>query len=557
MPAPPEHSPGSAPPALRNAPASSALPELPRHRPGLPLVQIDRASLRLGDTLALDALSLSLYRNGHTALVGPNGAGKSTLLKLIGAELRLSQVEARPEQSPAQATPLLPEEERNGSILWGFSGRLLPHALEAKKHVRLVSPWQQGEYRRQEWKITGEEIALSGYANSALLYDIPPLARKKAVTALFRQAGLGQLRAMPAPAMSQGQLRACLIIRALAAEPALLLLDEPFDGLDAVACRSLARLMKLAAENSTTLLMTSHRAEDIPPFVRRHLHLDRGRLTVPPFPGEDPELTPVEARAKARPARGKQTGLTPGNAALPGLERLQKKAKRVLPEGRPVFALRNVDVFIDRQKVLHSINWTVNRGEQWRVSGPNGSGKSTLLRLLYGDEFAAWGGDLYRLGRKTLSLPRLRGLVGLVSDRLQQTYAYDLTAHEVVLSGFDGCEGVYRDYSQQEEAQAAAWERQLGLEGLGPLPWPSLSTGQARRVLLARALAAAHPVLLFDEPFSGLDAESRTLCLATLPLLAQNGAQIIFVSHRNDDCLPLFTHELALEQGRVVRCGPL
>ena len=517
--------------------------ELARARENTPLVLLDGASVRFGDRLVLQNLSLCIYRREHTALIGPNGAGKSTVLKLIGAELRLSQI---------VAASSLTTVEGNGAVLWGFSGTLLPHALEAKEHVRLVSPWQQGEYLRQEWKITGEEIALSGYANSALLYDVPHEDRKKAVRALFRQAGLAHLVTMQAPAMSQGQLRACLVLRALAAQPALLLLDEPFDGLDARARKTLARLMKMAAENNTTLVVTSHRPEDIPFFISRFLHLEEGTLTSRPRSAlyrPDHQKHPAHMPEELAPMRGK---------AMPSsLAYLKRKAERVLPQDAPVFDLQHVDVFIDRQQVLHDINWTVNRGEQWRVSGLNGSGKSTLLRLLYGDEFAAYGGTLTRLGRKKISLPRLRGLVGLVSDRLQQTYAYDITAHEVVLSGFDGSEGVYRDYSRHEVQRAVEWERELALERFLHVPCHSLSTGQARRVLLARALAAAHPVLLFDEPFSGLDAESRDLCLATLSLLVQNSAQIIFVSHREDDCLPLFSHELALEEGQVVYCGPV
>jgi molybdate transport system ATP-binding protein len=96
----------------------------------------------------------------------------------------------------------------------------------------------------------------------------------------------------------------------------------------------------------------------------------------------------------------------------------------------------------------------------------------------------------------------------------------------------------------------------LGLEAARGVPFAQLSSGWARRFLLARALAGSPPVLLLDEPCSGLDAESRNLFLSALPLLAAKGVQIIHVSHHSRDITPLFSHELRLEEGRVAFAGP-
>jgi len=215
-----------------------------------------------------------------------------------------------------------------------------------------------------------------------------------------------------------------------------------------------------------------------------------------------------------------------------------------------------VDVFIERQQVLYGIDWSVRKGERWVVSGRNGSGKSTLLRLLYGDEFAAYGGSVLWCGKVRPGLDELRRSVGYVSDRLQDVYDHDLCAEEIVISGFRGHTGLYGEPLPEERALARTWLTRLGLGQMAALPFFSLSNGAMRRVLLAGALAPRPPLLLLDEPCSGLDASSRTLFLRSLEEPAMHGMTLIYVSHHEQDLGPLFTHELRLEAGRVVFSGP-
>jgi molybdate transport system ATP-binding protein len=221
----------------------------------------------------------------------------------------------------------------------------------------------------------------------------------------------------------------------------------------------------------------------------------------------------------------------------------------------PLLRLSGVDVFIDRQKVLEGIDWQVRHGEQWMVSGPNGSGKSTLLRLLYGEEFAAWGGLLEWCGGLRPPLEDLRLGVGYVSDRLQYGSDADLTAEEAVITGLRGHMALYTEPTRPERELAREWLDRMGMLACAGDVLGGLSSGEARKVLLARALAGSPPVLLLDEPCSGLDAPGRERFLQSLPLLAAGGVTIIHVSHRKQDSSPLFTHELVLERGRVARQG--
>jgi molybdate transport system ATP-binding protein len=145
--------------------------------------------------------------------------------------------------------------------------------------------------------------------------------------------------------------------------------------------------------------------------------------------------------------------------------------------------------------------------------------------------------------------------VGYVSDQFQDLYAYDLNAEETVISGLRGSIGLYGEILPDERERARFRLERMGVLHAAESPLYSLSTGNARRVMLARALAASPSVLLLDEPCSGLDAEGRALFFDNLRELARHGVTLICVSHHGDR-MDLFTHELRLEKGQVLFAGP-
>ena len=528
------------------------------------LVRLDRVTMRFGGNTVFADLSLCLRRGERLALLGPNGAGKSTLLRLLQGDLRPGQeAEALLEGAKGRAA---------GGIYWNFEGKEEPFAVSALKHARLVSPGQQRNYARQGWKVTGEEIVLSGLDNAAMIYGEMSGRHYERAAELAEAAGAGPLMGMTAPAMSQGQLRLVLLLRALMSKPDLLLLDEPFDGLDAASRERVTRCIALAAEQGGTLVVSAHRDEDIPPFITKGLLLRNGaveRVSLPVSAQIDqtqsgldsqaadspPIMTsPPSARVKgvATPLQGVGQSPTSPELASTSLSFPTLSPPAALsPAGVPLVELAHVDVFTDRVQILFDITWTIRPGEQWILSGDNGSGKSTLLRLLHGEEFAAYGGTLRWRGGPRPSLEDLRAQVGYVSDRLQYAYDYDLSAEDVVISGPRGSIGLYDEPDARERALARDWLDVMGLSAVRDRSFHSLSGGTARRVLLARALAASPPLLLLDEPCSGLDAQSRAFFLRGLTALAGKGVTIVHVTHHEQDKSPLFTHELRLEKGRI------
>ena len=518
-----------------------------------PLIRLDRVYIGFSGIPLFRELSLSIYAGHHLALIGPNASGKSTLLRLIQGEIR--------------PMPNLPPEQP-GRILYCFDGHREDRSvLNARQHVRTVSPALQRNYARRGWIISGKEILLSGLDNAAMLYGEPPAGLDEQAADLAAQAGASHLLGMPAPAMSQGQLRLALMLRALISRPALLLLDEPFDGLDGHARRAVSRSIALAMAQGSTVLVSAHRLEDIPEGINEALVINSGKLSRRPlnpletlFSNNDAaRYKPVAPKnasgSDAEPAATRQQGRKIACADAP-LSPFVRDILSLDPDALPLFQLSGVDVFIDREHVLRGINWSVRKGERWALSGSNGSGKSTLLRLLCGEEFAAYGGNVLWCGKARPPLEELRRGVGYVSDRLQDGYDYELSAEEIVISGFRGNIGLYEEPSREERALARAWLTRLGLGRIVAAPFFSLSGGVMRRVLLARAMVLHPPVLLLDEPCSGLDASGRALFLRSLEEAAMNGLTLIYASHREQELGPLFTHELKLEAGRVLFSGP-
>jgi molybdate transport system ATP-binding protein len=555
------------------------------------MVRLERVYAGFRRNPVFTDLSLDLRFGEHLALVGANGSGKSTLLSLLHGDLR-----------PAQD---LPERARPGKIYWYFEGVADPSPLTAREYARLVSPAQQRRLVRLGAPVTGREIMLSGLDNALTLYGAAAAGRDERATELAEAAGAEDILSLRLPAMSRGKLRLCLILRALMGRPRLLLLDEPFDGLDAEARRAAARGLELAA-GRCTLIASAHRNEDIPPFMREMLLVRNGcvtRRTTGADASALPEnsLSPRCADAHVLPEDifstqcADASGMTSADATINGLSpqcadasalpenifspqfantpALQEDSTppaapeafhNALPDsfagaaasrGTPLLRLEHVNVFIEGCRVLHDIRWSVLPGEQWLISGPNGSGKSTLLRLLYGDEQAALGSRMMWRGGKRPGLEELRRNVGYVSDQFQDLYAYDLNAEETVISGLRGSIGLYGEILPDERERARFRLERMGVLHAAESPLYSLSTGNARRVMLARALAASPPVLLLDEPCSGLDAEGRALFFDNLRELARHGVTLICVSHHGDRT-DLFTHELRLEKGHVLFAGP-
>jgi iron complex transport system ATP-binding protein len=223
--------------------------------------------------------------------------------------------------------------------------------------------------------------------------------------------------------------------------------------------------------------------------------------------------------------------------------------------------LRDAVVVRDGREILHIDHLVLGEGEHVALLGPNGSGKSTLVRLLTRDvrPLAREDGPAVRLlGRERWDLFEARALFGVVSSAWQETYARKVTVADTVLSGFFGSVGVHRHQHVTAEmhARAAQLTRELGLERLEPRTMDTLSTGEARRALIARALAPDPPMLVLDEPYAGLDPTARFHFGGVIRSLAASGRGLLLVTHHIEDIPPEVERVVMLRDGSVFADGP-
>jgi len=229
----------------------------------------------------------------------------------------------------------------------------------------------------------------------------------------------------------------------------------------------------------------------------------------------------------------------------------------------PLLELTEARVTRDGRTILYVESLSIGAGEKLAVLGPNGSGKSTLIGLLTRDirPLAVEPGltpPVLMLGRERIDLLEARSLLGVVSFSLQETYDLAIPVLDTVLSGYFGSVGLYRHQHVTDTMRRHAEEllATLGISHLARRTMSTLSTGEARRAIIARALVHDPQVLVLDEPCAGLDPGSAYHVRRAVSELARAGRGIVLVTHHVDDIVPQIDRIVMLKEGRVLRDGP-
>ncbi len=225
-----------------------------------------------------------------------------------------------------------------------------------------------------------------------------------------------------------------------------------------------------------------------------------------------------------------------------------------------LFALRHVTVMRGEREALADVTLEIAAGEHVCILGPNGSGKSTLIKTITRECYplAREGSSMAILGKERWNIFELRSLLGIVSPDLLASCTSDATGRDVVLSGFFSSTRIFPHHHPSAEL----FERtnhalgRLGILHLADRPVAHMSSGEAKRTLIARALAHEPRTLLFDEPANALDIAARTKLRETLRELAKTGTGILLVTHHVSEIIPEIERVVLLQEGRVVADGP-
>ena len=329
-----------------------------------------------------------------------------------------------------------------------------------------------------------------------------------------------------------------MIARVLSQSPQMLVLDEPYDGLDRDFVAHLKTVIAEVSLNIPVVLIVN-RLSHLGDYITHLACLHQMELVLH---GTRQEIERSELWQQLQ---------NMGDSIPPLPDALPDTIPYFAPGGLPVIEMRSVNVGYHEKPIIRDLDWTIMPGEHWQVSGPNGCGKSTLVNLVSGDHPQCYSNEIYLFGSqrgKGESIWEIKRHMGLMSTALHQQYRVSVTVETVLLSGFFDSIGVYRFVSQMQEDIVAAWLGFLQMERYLKYPFQKLSFGQQRMLLIARALIKHPHLLILDEPCQGLDPMNRALVIKLIELIEQiadrNIAQILYISHDAEDRLACLTHEL-------------
>lgn len=480
-----------------------------------PLVELKDATYWLGGREILSNITWMLRTAENWALIGPNGAGKTTLLRLIRGDIW-------PSAGPGSRIYYSNDKGRTSPI--GF-----------REKTGLVSAELLDKYKKMRWNLTGLDVVCTGFFGSAFLNQRPTDHQVDRARELMADLNIEEFAHQRILTMSLGQAKKILFARALVHSPRLVVLDEAFEGLDARSRERVSQVLVTLTETGVQILLASEREDDLMALVNRFLVLesgriiDRGRIRQ-----DDSRIASTCAARNHRPARVAKEDVA------------QKSAHRFLVR------IENADVSLGGTRILSKINWTIRPGENWALLGPNGSGKTTLLSLIAGDLHPMPGGRIQRFGREDpKSLWEIRRRISLVSSDIQAEHQLSQTGLEAVMSGFFGSTGLYATPTKSQAESALSWLRRVGLEELAGREIQTLSYGNARMLLILRALVTDPELLLLDEPAAGLDAQAKTAVLALIGHLASARTAIIYVTHHAEEFMDAISHVALMDKGTL------
>ncbi len=477
-----------------------------------PLFILDHTTaIRIGGEIAIRDLTWTVCEGETWAITGPTGSGKTALTETLLGRHRIIA----------------------GSLTWPLVERL--GAASAAEIVQRVAfkedSWlfsYSRHYYQQRFNFVEErdDLVLDEFLHGGRAVS------ESELQTVAERLEIAPLRNLSLIKLSNGQMRRARIAMALLAHPELLILDDPFMGLDAAGRDEVAEILgELIRQGLRVLLIIGK--DSVPDWVTHVLELDAN--------GSAQSAVRVAGGESSKPRSLLQ-------------DRGFEDSPPATRSSEPVIELRDVTVRYDDFPILDHVTWTVRAGERWALLGPNGSGKSTLLSLICADHPQAYSNDVRLFCRRRgsgESIWEVKQRIGMVSPELHLYFTQPLSAAETAATGFFDVVTTRRTTPEQDVAVRDLFAH-FGIAAWAERPFARLSTGQQRLVLFIRALLKRPPLLILDEPFQGMDSTYIAQCRDWLDRELQAGQTLLFVTHRLEEIPQSVDRVLQLDKGKAL-----
>lgn len=459
-------------------------------------------------------INLHIGKGEHIAIVGPNGGGKSLLVDTITGRY-----------------PLLMNE-----VAYDFFPSESEMVCDNVKYITFRDSYGDSDatyYYQQRWNTHDID-------ETPIVRDLlPACADGELKDALYDLFGVEAMLDKHIILLSSGELRKFQLTRTLLSGPRVLIMDNPFIGLDAKTRDLLHVLLRRLTEMTRLqVILVLSKTDDIPEFITHVIPVEDRTC------GDKISLQEYLHQRREVPAH-----------VLP-----EEKRERILnlPYGENLYHaehivdLNKVSIRYGDRTILKDLDWTVRCGEKWALSGDNGSGKSTLLSLVCADNPQSYACDIALFGRKRgsgESIWEIKKHIGYVSPEMHRAYLKNLPAIDIVASGLHDSIGLYRKMQEKDRAVCEWWMDIFGIADLKDRNFLQLSSGEQRMVLLARAFVKDPELLILDEPLHGLDMWNRRLVKDVIEAFCERKDKtMIMVTHYREELPAVITNALYLKR---------
>lgn len=490
----------------------------------LPFLSLEHVTVRHLDKTLFHNLSWQINTGEHWAITGNSGSGKTSLLHTILGKNNVINGSIRHYfYDRYRQTHEITDPYFNYRRLIAMVG----HHHDFRNLSHTTDFYYQQRFNSMD---SGDAPTVNEYLQGrAADPELAPL----------QVAGLANKELIK---LSNGETRRVRIAEALLRKPALLLLDNPFIGLDVQARKAFHGIVDHVAQSGTTVVLVTSPAE-IPPVITHVLHLEEGRIAG----AYTREAFLEQYREEEQPAAGLQ--IDP--ALLAGLI-----ADAPAASYEHMVRMENIFVKYGENVILDGINWTIRPHEQWALLGPNGSGKSTLLSLINADNPQAYANKIELFDRRRgsgESIWDIKKKIGFVSPELHQYFKSDATCLQVAGSGFFDTIGYLRTCTPEQLQKAEGWLKVLETDRFAHEKFQQVPESVQRLVLLARALVKNPPLLIFDEPCQGLDAHQKNHFKSVVEELCRHlPVTLIYVTHYEEELPSGVQHFLRIRNGKMI-----
>lgn len=488
-------------------------------------------------------VNLEILADEQIAIVGPNASGKSRLVDIIIGRYPLLMNEVHYDFKPS---PLKMVSENikyisfrdsygDNDSTYYYQQRWNQHDIDENTPTVgqiLEETFQQVDHNNY-YNLTEEEKATAHTRRLAL--------KEK----LYKMFHLETLLDKYIILLSSGELRKFQLTKTLLSDPRILIMDNPFIGLDASTRDQLSELLRvLTSETNLQVILVLSKTNDIPDFIT---HI---------IPVDDLTVGQKQTRSEylASKAHAIVTTESDDDKRIEALLHYPQKTDlpELCSEDGCILKFHKVSIRYGNRTILKDLDWTVKRGEKWALSGENGAGKSTLLSLVCADNPQSYACDIELFGNQRgsgESIWEIKKHIGYVSPEMHRAYLKDLPAIDIIASGLNDSVGLYVHPKPEQRLTCEWWMNLFGIGNIKDRTFLKLSSGEQRLCLLARAFVKDPELLILDEPLHGLDDKNREMVRKIINQFCQRDDKtLIMVTHYKEELPSAITKHLFLKK---------